>query len=1796
MSVQKQIQVKKINRSRKIGAAIEPCFQMLEKRTMMAANVPTLAFSAPAFYTGTVNPGGTSITLNVTRSIDTKDPVSVTYTTSDGTTNANALDATAVNGTDYSAETGTISFAAGQTSEGITIPILQPNTGVGDKVFSVTLSNPTNSGAITSGTAVVLINQTPRPFQAGDAVVEVGGNGATPLLGANGTNTIYLAEYNSSGRLVQSFPVPNNQTGSQTAGQNRPLMAGDSGFEGLIGNSIDGQNILLGGYDSTITNAYTFGYVTQNDTIDTQTGINSSVSLSVPRGLATTDNNIPNNIYWTSSSSTYGLQQIARDTQALASNAVNVHLGTPRALTMDANGDLFSDSTTSSTGYVDYIPTNGNQVTGLPGFTSSNAGACTQFAFASNVTEDDTIYLQDGGGPSSIEKFSLKGTNANGSPVTLAQQVAAIQGGATGSAIPGTWVLDSSTLLPANAEGLGLTVDQTSPTNVQIYDTLAPFSITGNSGTVSDLYSLTDTLNLTSPTPVSGTLATIASLPGNTGATGGGATTATAQFHCVAYAPVAAGVTETTVPQSQTASTGQTVTFTAWAGQQNEPSTALGTKVQWYSIDPGTGNVNTLAGQTSTTLKVTATDALNGEQYYAVFSNSYTGQSDGSENIATLTVNDNPYVTGVIPSAVTPSTGGNVNLSGGNFTPGSTVTIQGIASNIPATVAANGNSLTFTAPAGAAGTYDVQVTNSSGESPATSSQTLTYVTTPSISSISPATGADGGGTTVTITGNGFVNGATVSFGGVSATSVTFVSPTELIAVTPAATTATAAKTVDTVVTESVSGTSQSSGTGATADQFTYYKETVAQADLGTDNTAVLLDNNPVVTAITQHIGTFDGDTYSNEEFLLDDGTASIMVIASSSQLGSYVPTVGDVLKIAGQFTEDSFPLLPQLVNITSITKVSSGSALPANYDPTINVATANTNPIPVSNSTSGTFIPGIAAQVVTLSGATINGLDPTGDTFGAGNLTFNISDSSDPYVAANGTTPASGGMEFYYAPSQIGISVENLAGLSIPSGNNVTITGIIQNYYGVNEFCPISIPGNTENFVFTTSGSSLSSDKNANAVTDGFSSVTGSSFTVTVNRAESAGGAADTGTVNLVLTADNGTAGTNFNVSGFTPVNGTITIPVSFGPGVTSASYTVNTNASSGVNGSKLVTVSLSSPATNNAASPTNPSGFNVTITSNPQTVVIEDTTATQNDVFASVSLGSSVADMANIQANAVTGSDALNIESQASGQNADYGILTFDDSGLDPTDILNNPSNTLETINGLQFEALPTKHDFDANGTLNVYIITDTSHLLGSTQNTTFPTNNLSFSTTDSSNSDTSSDGVGGTLNPATGIISNAPGLGTLYPLGSIAYNTSTVVYGSENVFNLSTLNSIGTELLASDITQGTPFTIVIAPGDGNVAASFAGFVNGPLVQQTAPNIRIQYSTVLPSWVSTVPNNDANSPTVLITPTNTLSVTGTATITANPSSPSVPNVSVSGTGASLNISSPSAITAKTGVSLGGVSVSNGATVQIASLSSPQVIFVAAGSNSLSVDSTSTLNIGSNILDLKNGSTSATNPSLLSQVTGYVANGYNSGAWNGTTNGSIQSTAAAADPTRLSAVGVALGSQFGGTTLDGQTPGKYDVLVRETYYGDANLDGKVDGSDYSLVDSTYTMEHFVNGVAQKPVSGWANGDFNYDGVVDGSDYTLMDNAFNQQNSAFATPKAQIATPAAQIATVAGMKTKLSFASTVVSGVGSLATAGGTTSNNAASSSTALSTIEQLLQKDASNTLLAKDVLDNLHAG
>lgn len=77
-----------------------------------------------------------------------------------------------------------------------------------------------------------------------------------------------------------------------------------------------------------------------------------------------------------------------------------------------------------------------------------------------------------------------------------------------------------------------------------------------------------------------------------------------------------------------------------------------------------------------------------------------------------------------------------------------------------------------------------------------------------------------------------------------------------------------------------------------------------------------------------------------------------------------------------------------------------------------------------------------------------------------------------------------------------------------------------------------------------------------------------------------------------------------------------------------------------------------------------------------------------------------------------------------------------------------------------------------------------------------------------------------------------------------------------------------------------------------------------------------------------------------------------------------------------------------------------------------------------------------------------------------------------------------------------IGDPYTPNTVTGDT----DYLVRRilaTEFGDADLNGTIDGDDFFFLDSGFFGS----------ATGWANGDFDGNGVIDGDDYFILDNSF-----------------------------------------------------------------------------------------
>ncbi len=183
--------------------------------------------------------------------------------------------------------------------------------------------------------------------------------------------------------------------------------------------------------------------------------------------------------------------------------------------------------------------------------------------------------------------------------------------------------------------------------------------------------------------------------------------------------------------------------------------------------------------------------------------------SEPSEVVSATTSSAAPTISGASPSSGPTAGGTSVVISGTGFVAGATVSFGGsAATNV---IVTNQTSITATTPPGAAGSVNITVTNPDLQN-ATLTNGFTYtMSAPTVSSVSPSTGPTAGGTAVSITGTGFVAGASVTFGSASAGSVNVVSATQITATTPANPSGPVTVTV----------TNPDSGNGSLPNAFTY---------------------------------------------------------------------------------------------------------------------------------------------------------------------------------------------------------------------------------------------------------------------------------------------------------------------------------------------------------------------------------------------------------------------------------------------------------------------------------------------------------------------------------------------------------------------------------------------------------------------------------------------------------------------------------------------------------------------------------------------------------------------------------------------------------------------------------------------------------------------------------------------------------------------------------------------------------------------------------------------------------------
>ena len=295
-----------------------------------------------------------------------------------------------------------------------------------------------------------------------------------------------------------------------------------------------------------------------------------------------------------------------------------------------------------------------------------------------------------------------------------------------------------------------------------------------------------------------------------------------------------------------------------------------------------------------------------------------------------------PTVSGISPASGPAAGGQSVTIGGGTFLETPTVTVGGVACVVTAFTA---TTVTCTTGAHAPGNVSIAVSN-----PGTLTTTLpnayTYISSPTIGSITPNHGPMVGGTGITIEGSGFIAIPTILIGGVPCTDVYFGRSGYLECYTGAA----PAGLVDVTITNS------DSGTVTATNAYTYDGPTIGSIDP---------NHGPMAGGTTI---TINGTGFANGTTITVGGApCTSVVVVSSTQITCVTPehsagtvdvvlTVPDFGTTTGSFTYDG-PTAPNIIYNKDI--LNAGITLPSGV--TVN---------PAANPAQGVGVVGINDVVV----------------------------------------------------------------------------------------------------------------------------------------------------------------------------------------------------------------------------------------------------------------------------------------------------------------------------------------------------------------------------------------------------------------------------------------------------------------------------------------------------------------------------------------------------------------------------------------------------------------------------------------------------------------------------------------------------------------------------------------------------------------------------------------------------------------------------------------------------------------
>lgn len=136
---------------------------------------------------------GSAVTFSITRSGSTATSQAVSYASASGT---------ATSGTDFTAASGTLTFAIGETSKTVSVTTTQDASAEGTETFALNLSNATGGATISHSAGLGTINDddvaSPPSFAIDDVSVTEGGNLVFTVTKTGSTSSSFTVNYATS--------------------------------------------------------------------------------------------------------------------------------------------------------------------------------------------------------------------------------------------------------------------------------------------------------------------------------------------------------------------------------------------------------------------------------------------------------------------------------------------------------------------------------------------------------------------------------------------------------------------------------------------------------------------------------------------------------------------------------------------------------------------------------------------------------------------------------------------------------------------------------------------------------------------------------------------------------------------------------------------------------------------------------------------------------------------------------------------------------------------------------------------------------------------------------------------------------------------------------------------------------------------------------------------------------------------------------------------------------------------------------------------------------------------------------------------------------------------------------------------------------------------------------------------------------------------------------------------------------------------------------------------------------------